>query len=89
MASSDYFSDVAKTDMMRVIVALATEVYAMRDRQKTLENILIEGGTDLALLDEKIEAAAFDKTRLAERDAFVSRVFAAMASPAMPDGLNT
>lgn len=89
MASSDYFSDVAKTDMMRVIVALATEVYAMRDRQKTLENILIEGGTDLTLLDEKIEAAAFDKTRLTERDAFVSRVFAAMASPAMPDRLKT
>ena len=89
MASSDYFSDVAKTDMMRVIVALTTEVYAMRDRQKTLENILIEGGTDLALLDEKIEAAAFDKARLTERDAFVSRVFAAMASPAMPDRLKT
>jgi hypothetical protein len=89
MASSDYFSDVAKTDMMRVIVALTTEVYAMRDRQKTLENILIESGTDLALLDEKIEAAAFDETRLAERDAFVSRVFAAMASPTMPDGLKT
>ena len=89
MASSDYFSDVAKTDMMRVIVALATEVYAMRDRQKTLENILIEGGTDLALLDEKIEAAAFDKARLTERDAFLSSVLAAMASPAMPDRLKT
>ena len=29
----DYFEAVSKSDMMRVVLALATEIYAMRDRQ--------------------------------------------------------
>lgn len=77
----DYFDSVSKSDMMRVVLALATEVYAMRDRQKLLENILAENGADLARLDEPVESAAYDQDRLAERDAFVARLFAAMAAP--------
>ncbi len=78
---SDYFASVSKSDMMRVVLALATEVYAMRDRQKLLEVILAENGTDLARLDEPVDSAAYDEARLAERDAFVARLFAAMAAP--------
>ena len=77
----DYFEAVSKSDMMRVVLALATEVYAMRDRQKLLEDILVKNGADLSRLDEPVEAATYDKYRLAERDEFVARVFAAMASP--------
>ena len=77
----DYFEAVSKSDMMRVVLALATEVYAMRDRQKLLEDILAKNGADLSRLDEPVEAATYDEYRLAERDEFVARVFAAMASP--------
>ena len=88
MSNHDYFSDVSKSDMMRVVLALTTEVYAMRDRQKNLETILKESGSDLSFLDEKVEAAVFDEMRLVERDAFVSRVFSGMASPTKADGSN-
>ena len=73
----DYFEAVSKSDMMRVVLALATEVYAMRDRQKLLEDILVKNGADLSRLDEPVEAATYDEYRLAERDEFVARVFAA------------
>jgi hypothetical protein len=79
--TGDYFSNVSKSDMMRVVLALATEVYAMRDRQIVLEDILSGCDIDLARLDEQVEAAVYDENRLAERDAFVARVFAAMAEP--------
>jgi len=77
----DYFEAVSKSDMMRVVLALATEVYAMRDRQKRLEDIMATTGADLSRVDETVEAATYDEYRLAERDEFVARVFAAMASP--------
>jgi hypothetical protein len=53
----------------------------MRDRQIVLEDILSGCDIDLARLDEQVEAAVYDVNRLAERDAFVARVFAAMAEP--------
>ena len=81
VSETDYFDSVSKSDMMRVVLALATEIYALRDRQRVLEEILVAGGTDLARLDEPVEAAVYEPDRLAERDAFVSRVFAAMANP--------
>ena len=68
--------------MMRVVLALATEVYAMRDRQAVLEDILSDCDIDLARLDEQVDAAVYDKDRLDERDAFVARLFGAMAGPA-------
>ena len=79
--ASDYFASVSKTDMMRVLFALATEVYALRDRQRALESIIKTNGTDLGALDEPVESAAYDSDRLSERDAFVGRVFAAMSKP--------
>ena len=68
--------------MMRVVLALATEVYAMRDRRAVLEDILSDCDIDLARLDEQVDAAVYDKDRLDERDAFVARLFGAMAGPA-------
>ena len=82
MDGHDYFTDVSKSDMMRVVLALATEVFEMRDRMRVLEGVLADGGTDLSSLDERVVPAAYDPQRLAERDAFVARVFAAMKTPA-------
>ncbi len=82
VVQADYLADVSKTDLMRVVVALATEVFEMRDRQRALEAILGENGTDLSLLDAVVEPAAFDPDRLAERDGFVARVFEAFRQPA-------
>lgn len=79
---TDYFADVSKTDLMRVVVALATEVFEIRDRQRALEKILEADGTDLAALDAPVEPAAFEPDRLAERDLFVGRVFEALRRPA-------
>ena len=79
---TDYFADVSKTDLMRVVVALATEVFEIRDRQRALEAILEGADTDLSALDAPVEPAAFDPDRLAERDLFVRRVFDALRQPA-------
>jgi len=81
LKAGDYFASVSKTDMMRVLFALATEVYALRDRQRALESIIKANDTDLTALDEPVESAAYDSERLNERDAFVGRVFAAMSKP--------
>ena len=71
----DYFADVPKTEMMRVIVALATEVYETRDRLAALETALLANGANLDGLDAPVEPAAFDKDKLKQRDDFVRRVF--------------
>lgn len=76
---TDYLADVSKTDLMRVVVALATEVFELRDRQRALEAILEANGADLSVLDAAVGPAAFDPGRLAERDGFVARVFEALA----------
>jgi len=80
-APHDYLRDIDNTDLMRVVVALATEVYALRDRMAGMERALREAGTDLSALDAPTEPAAYDGARAAERDAFVARVFEALARP--------
>ena len=79
---ADYIPDVSKTDLMRVVVALATEIFEIRNRQRALEAILEENGVDLTELDAAVEPAAFDPDRLAERDGFITRVFDALRQPA-------
>ena len=71
----DHFADVPKADMMRVIVALATEMHALQDRLSALEAILAAQGIDLAPLDAPVEAAALEPARKARVTAFVDRVF--------------
>lgn len=74
----DYFADVPKTDMMRVIVALATEVYETRDRLAALEEALLANGQNLDALDSTAEPAAYDEQKLKQRDEFVRRVFSGL-----------
>ncbi|MFT4726452.1 MAG: hypothetical protein ACI9UN_000947 [Granulosicoccus sp.] len=76
---TDYFADVSKTDMMRVLVALATEVYETRDRLSALESVLSKNGIDLATLDAPAEPAAYDEQKKAIRDTFIANVFSSMS----------
>ena len=75
----DYIADLPKTELLRLIVALSTEVYALADRLRGLEDVLAQRGIDLAALDAPTEPAAFDERRKRERDAFVARVFGSLA----------
>ncbi len=79
--SADYFAALSSTDLMRVVIALSTEVYALTDRLRALESALSRHGVDLRALDAPMSPAAFDAARRAERDAFVQRVFAALEQP--------
>jgi hypothetical protein len=75
----DYVADLPKTELLRVSVALATELYALVDRVAALEAVLEAKGIDLAALDAPTEPAAFDEARKRRRDAFVERVFGSLA----------
>lgn len=75
----DFIADLPKTELLRINVALATEVYALADRLAALEVLLAAKGVDVAALDGPTEPAAFDPERTARRDAFVERVFGALA----------
>ena len=62
--TQDYLADLPKDDIMRVITALATEVYALQDRMSALEAALHSAGIDLSELDAPVEAAVYDEKRL-------------------------
>lgn len=80
-APFDHLADVSKTDLMRVIVALATEVYALNDQVEGIKQVLATRGIDLSALSAPREAAAYDDQAREARDRFVARVFAALAPP--------
>ena len=75
----DYVADLPKTELLRLIVALSTEVYALADRMRAMEELLARRGIDMAALDAPTEPAAYDERRKRERDAFVQRVFGSLA----------
>lgn len=76
----DYVADLPKTELLRIIVALSTEVYAMADRMRGIEDILAARGIDLASLDAPTDPAAFDEKRKRVRDDFVQRVFGSLTT---------
>ena len=78
----DHLADIPKADLMRVIVALATETYALQDRLAALEALLSARGIDLAMLDAPAEPAAFEADRKARVAAFTARVFGALLADA-------
>lgn len=75
----DYIENVPKTDLLRMFVALSTEVYALSDRLAELEGILERNGIDMSSLDEPTQPAVYDEAHKARRDAFVARVFDAVS----------
>lgn len=71
----DHLADISKTDLMRVVVALAAETYALQDRLAALEALLVAQGQDLSALDAPADPAAFDAERRQRVAAFTERVF--------------
>lgn len=78
----DHFADIPKTDLMRVVMALAAETYALQDRLAMLEALLAAQGQDLTALDTPAEPAAFDEERRQRVVAFTERVFGKL----LPEG---
>ena len=78
-AVPDFVADLPKTELLRLNIALATELYALADRLHALEEVLAAKGIDLSALDAPTEPAAFDETRKRRRDEFVERVFGSLA----------
>lgn len=78
----DHFADIPKTDLMRVVMALAAETYALHDRLATLEALLAARGHDLSALDAPAEPAAFEEARRQRVAAFTERVFGKL----LPEG---
>ena len=73
-----FFPEPALDRAMGIIMALATEVYVMRDRQFALERQLAErGALDLARLDAE-PAPAEAATMAAEREAFVAHLMSSV-----------
>lgn len=73
-AEQTFFPDPAIDRVLGVVMALATEVYVLRDRLRALEAQLSERGqVDRAALDVEPDAAALVAVR-ADRDAFVQHL---------------
>ena len=70
-----FFADPAIDRMMGVVMALAGEVYVLRDRVTCLETLLVRGG---ALQDGALDAykptAEQAREMAADRDAFVAHL---------------
>ena len=73
-----FFEDPAIDRALGVIMALATEVYVMRDRQFALERLLATRGLlDAAELDAE-PAAADAAAAAADREAFVTHLMSSV-----------
>ena len=89
MPDLTFFRDPAVDRVLGVVMELAAEVYVLRDRVHTLEEVLARSGqlhlADLASFTPTPEEQAH---RLAERDALIARILAPMTaeadSPAPP-----
>jgi len=84
-----FFSDPALDRAVGMIMALATEVWVMRDRQAALERQLAERGVlDIARLDAEpspADAAAMG----AEREAFVHHLLSSVLGVQASKGVTT
>lgn len=70
-----FFSDPALDKMMGMIMALAAEVYILRDRNRALEDMLSKSGLlQAGALDTYKPDAANSQQITAERDAFIARI---------------
>ena len=76
-ARPTFFDDDGATDaVLAILTALAAEVWALRERQSTLEAVLAEAGIDAAAAIESYRPDA-DETaaRAADAAAFAGRVY--------------
>ena len=69
-----FFPDPAVDRVLGIVMALATEVYVLRDRTRALEaQLATRGLVDSTALDAEPDAASLAATR-ADRDAFVQHL---------------
>jgi hypothetical protein len=70
-----FFADPALDRMFGVVMALASEVYVLRDRLRTMETLLVrKGGLDAGALDAWKPEAGEQQAIAADRDAFVAHL---------------
>ena len=89
MPDLTFFPDPNVDRVLGVVMELAAEVYVLRDRLHTVEQLLERTGTiTLADLDGYEPSEDERAQRLAERDALIARILAPMTaefdSPAPP-----
>jgi hypothetical protein len=71
-----FFEDPVVDRLMGVVMALAAEVYIIKDRERALEQVLADKGIIGSDAVESFKPASPDQESSGkERDAFVSRIF--------------
>ena len=82
-----FFKDPALDRLMGVTMALATEVYVLRDRLRALETLLAQqGAADLQSLNQEVAPEAL-ATHQADRDAFVAHLLSPLLGKASSLGV--
>jgi hypothetical protein len=84
-AEPGFFPDPAVDRVLAVTMALATEVYVLRDRLRAMEAAMVSHGVIAA---DELSAAPGDTERLAsaaDRDAFVAGLMAALHGETVVD----
>jgi hypothetical protein len=77
MADLTFFDDPAVDRVLGIVMELAAEVYVLRERLRTVEQMLDErGAISRADLEAYRPSAEERAARLAERDAFIARIMA-------------
>lgn len=71
-----FFPDPALDRALGIVMALATEVYVLRDRLRAMERQLVERGTLDAARLAAAPTAEEDEAAQADRDAFVAHLLA-------------
>ena len=89
MPDLTFFADKSVDRVLGVVMELAGEVYVLRDRLRTIEQVLDRKGYLTRADLEESEASGDDRAqRLVERDAFIERILAPMTyeadSPSPP-----
>jgi len=70
-----FFNDPAIDHLMGMVMALAAEVYILRDRAQALEELLEQSGTLRPDAVENLQPSPERRAMLAaERDAFIARI---------------
>jgi hypothetical protein len=67
-----FFDDRVVDRLMGVVMALAAEVYILKDRERVLEQLLVSNGV---IAHDAVESFPEQSISGKERDAFVGRIF--------------
>ncbi len=74
MKEQQFFKDPAIDRLMGMVMALAAELYILRDRNQALEEVLESTGLLTPGAIENHRPAASRESQTAERDAFIARL---------------